>query len=331
VRGLFARLINAEPDEVAYTKNVSDGINLVAASIDWRAGDNAVLCSALEHPANLYPWLNLQRRRGVEIRDIPSRDGTMPVEAMVNAMDAHTRVVTTSLVTFAPGFRTDIGALGQACRERGALFLVDGAQGIGILHLDMSREPIDVLSVSTQKGLCAEYGMGFLYVRREWAERLSPVFLSRFSVDLGDAHEASAGKEYRLLPGARRFDVGNYNYLGVIAVEPPLELIGRIGTAAIEPYVCALAQSMARQLIACGVPVIGGGPNAHIVPIGVEIGTRHDATDDPQMRALYEALTAAGIRLTIRRGMIRASLHLYNNQEDVACLVATAQQWKKSR
>ena len=83
-------------------------------------------------------------------------------------MDARTRCATVSTVTFAPGFRTDIDTLGRACRERGVLLLVDAAQSAGKVHTDVQRSNIDALTVSTQKGLLGLYGMGFLYVRREW-------------------------------------------------------------------------------------------------------------------------------------------------------------------
>ena len=75
------------------------------------------------------------------------------------------------------------------------LFLVDGAQSVGVLHTDVKKSNIDALAVSTQKGLLGLYGMGFLYCRREWAEKMQPAYLARFGVDLGEAHEASMGDE----------------------------------------------------------------------------------------------------------------------------------------
>src|SRR5687767_8636881 len=189
-RARFAQLIGADADEIAYTKNISDGLNMVATAIHWHRGDNVVLCPELEHPNNVYAWLNL-RRYGVEVRSVPARDGHIPIGEMIAAMDAKTRVATVSTVSFAPGFRTDVETLGKVCRERDVLLLVDAAQSVGVQHTDVRASNIDALAVSTQKGLLALYGMGFLYVRRAWAERLHPASLARFGVDLGDAHEAS--------------------------------------------------------------------------------------------------------------------------------------------
>jgi cysteine desulfurase/selenocysteine lyase len=319
-RRRYARLINAADDEVAMTKNISDGLNMVAAALPWRAGDNAIFAPALEHANNFYPWLNLRQRLGVEVRAIPAAGGHAPVEAMIRAMDARTRVVAVSTVTFSPGFRTDVETLGRACRERGVLLLADGAQSVGILHTDVKKTPVDALVTSTQKGLLAFYGMGFLYCRKEWAERLTPAYLARFGVDLGGLDEASsAGERYRLMPGARRFDLGNYNFLGAVAADASLGQLLEIGTPAIEGHVTRLARRLADGLLQLGLPVQGGpsGPHlAGIVSVG-RIGSGHDASEDPEMEALHRHLADNGVKLSVRRGMLRFSLHLYNDDADV--------------
>ena len=221
VRNQYATLINAAPEEIAYTKNVSEGLNIAASGLRMKPGDNVILCPELEHPSNIYPWLNLKSRAGIEVRTIHSFDGRMPIEEMIKAVDGKTKAVTCSFVTFAPGLRSDLQLLAEHCALHDVFLLVDAAQGIGILDLDMKRTPISAMSVSTQKGLLGLYGMGFLYVRKDWAERLETTYLSRFSVDLGSAHEAAGGGDnYFLMPGAQRFEVGNYNFLAAAAVNP---------------------------------------------------------------------------------------------------------------
>jgi selenocysteine lyase/cysteine desulfurase len=318
-RERFAQLIGAEPDEIAYTKNISEGLNMVATALDWHRGDNVVLCPELEHPNNVYAWLNL-RRYGVEVRMVPARDGHIPIDTMIERIDSRTRVATVSTVSFAPGFRTDVETLGLACRERGVLLLVDGAQSVGVQHTDVRASNIDALAVSTQKGLLALYGMGFLYVRREWAERLQPAYLARFGVDLGDAHEASlGGYDFKLAAGARRFDLGNYNFLATAAVDASMKQLLEWDTRRIEPYVSGLTHALARGFLDLGLKVVGGEPGPHltkIVTIG-EMSADHYGTGDERYNRLYEHLTAQGVKLSIRRGMLRFSLHVYNNMGDV--------------
>jgi selenocysteine lyase/cysteine desulfurase len=335
VRSLYAKMINATPTEIAFTKNVSDGINSIAAAVDWKPGDNVVLCPVLEHPTNIYPWVNQKHRHGIEIRIIDDEGGHMPVEKMIAAIDSRTRVVSASLVSFSPGFKTDVVTLGAACRKRGAIFVVDGAQGIGIVHLDMQTMPIDILSVSTQKGLCAFYGLGFLYARREIAEQLRPVYLSRFGVEIGNSHEAAVNiEDYELMPAAQRFEVGNYNYLGAVGVEPALDILTRVGTDAIEKHVSALTHDMVRKLHDRGVPVYSGKPGphlTHIVALGEGIDPNHNEYDDSDISSFARLLRNGGVRLSVRRGMIRLSLHLYNNQDDVDRLVEIASGWNRIR
>ena len=331
-RGRFAALVGAAADDIAFTRNVSDGINSIAAAIDWRPGDNVVLCAEVEHPANIFPWYGVRDRHGVALRRVPGRGGHIDPAALLAATDARTRLVTASTVSFAPGFRTDVDAIGRRCRERGIFFLVDAAQSAGILHLDLATTAIDALSVATQKGLLGVYGMGFLFVRRAWADRLQPAYRSRFGVDLGHAHEAASGAgPHRLMAGARRFDVGNYNYIGCVAAAAALQQVLEIGPAAVERHVLALSHALAHGLLELGLPVFGGAPGAHlahIVTLGSGLADQHDATDDAMLRALYDTLLANRVKLSIRRGMLRFSAHVYNNNEDVARTLAIVRRWR---
>ena len=329
-RSSFAGLIGARPDEVAITKNVSEGLNLFGASLPWEAGDNVVLCPALEHPNNIYLWHNLARLHGIEVRTAAPEDGHVPTAAMAAAMDGRTRLVTVPTISFAPGFVTDVKAVAAAARRAGALTLVDAAQSIGVLATDVRELGVDALAVATQKGLLAEYGFGFLCVRREVADTLTPVHLARFGVDL-DAHEtAYEAAELRYQPGALRFDVGNYNYLGAAAAGAALRLLDQWGVERVEQHVRGLGATLADGLADLGLPVAGGrsGPHlAHIVCVGKSGGGRHYTADDPAMNALHAHLEEAGIRLAIRSGALRFSVGVYNDAEDIARVVEAAREW----
>lgn len=334
-RGLFARLVGSAADEIAYTRNVTDGIAAFAASLDWRPGDSVVLCEELEHPANIYPWYGVARKFGVTVKNVPASGWIMPVGRIVDAMDASCRVVTVSSVSFAPGFCFPVAELGAECRRRGVLLVVDAAQSIGVLATDVTKWQVDVLAASTQKGLMSLYGLGFLYVRRAVAEQLDPVYLSRFGVAL-DGHEASLGDPAaaRLAAGARRFDVGNFNFPAVLAVAPAMQLLLDAGPETVQRTVFALAAAFAERMLDIGMPVFGGRPgpsSTHIVTVGGSIGYDHDAASDQDMASLYEHLKAAGVRLSIRRNLLRFSFHLYNNMADVEQVTALCAAWLHSR
>jgi cysteine desulfurase/selenocysteine lyase len=335
-RESFARLINADADEIAITKNASEGLNAIAAALPWEAGDNVVFCPELEHPNNVYPWLNLQRRVGIEVRTVEPDDGRLPSDRLAAAMDERTRLVTVPTVSFSPGFITDLSPIAQACSETGTFFLVDAAQSVGVEHTDVEALGVDGLAVASQKGLLAFYGAGFLYCRRLWAEQLLPAYLARFGVTLGaDAHETAMDREkLEYAPAARRFDLGNYNYLGVAAVDASLELIHRLGTQRIERYARSLAHSLASGMLDLGLPVAGGPPGphiGHIVAVGTSGGGRHYTADDPRMNELYLHLTENDVRLAIRRGVLRFSMTCYNNADDVDRVLDLTKSWLRQR
>ena len=326
-RGKFARLVGAGADDVAIVKNVSEGINAIATAIPWSAGDNVVLCAGLEHPNNVLPWMHL-RRLGVELRVVQPADGAIDTGAMIAAIDRRTRAMSCSSVTFAPGLRTDLGTLGRACRESGALFLVDAVQSAGILPLDVARDHVDALVASTAKGLLGVYGCGFLYCRREWAERLTPAYLSRPAVELPpDRYSEMAGLEAPIRGNARRFEVGAVDYASCYAVDASLDLLHEVGAAAIEEHVLALAARLREGMAALGLEVpkrAAGREASHIVTVGRLGAGGHGVADDPVLARISAHLAANGVIHTIRRGMLRFAFHLFNSDDDVDRVLALA-------
>jgi selenocysteine lyase/cysteine desulfurase len=322
-RESFARLIGAaSADEVALTKNVSEGVNTFANAVPWRDGDDVVLCPGFEHPNNMLPWRNLSRR-GVGVTEVPlPADHLLPVEAMIAAIrPGRTRVVTVSAVSFTPGCRADLRRVGAACRERGVLLHVDGAQSVGVLRTDVVGESVDALSVGGQKALLGLYGFGFLYVRRAVAETLFPPFLARFGVVQSGGHEdLSAGAEGRLAPGARRFDVGYPSFTGAVALEQCLALLLQAGPDAIEARALAMSAKLADALEQAGLNVTRLPPRfrSHIVAATPRAG---DA------QALHACLAERDIRCSYRKGGLRLSVHAYTSEAEIDRAAEVVRTW----
>ncbi|HSW27911.1 MAG TPA: aminotransferase class V-fold PLP-dependent enzyme [Longimicrobiales bacterium] len=336
-REMLAALIGAHADEVAITKNVSEGLNLLASSLPWEKGDNVVLCTELEHPNNVFLWYNLRKLKGIEVRSVEPDGGRIPGEEFAAAVDGRTRLVTIPHVSFSPGFVTDVRAIADVAHARGALLLVDAAQSVGSLRCDVGELEIDALAVATQKSLLAFYGMGFLFVKRSLAESLIPAHVARYGMDMGvEAGETArtGGEHLPYAPGARRFDLGNYNYLGAQAAEASLELLASIGSDRIEAHLRALTARLVEGLLELGLPVAGGAPGphlGHIVAVGKSGGGHHDTADDPVMNDLHRHLTANGVKLSIRKGVLRMSLGLYNDVSDVDRFLALVRAWVEAR
>jgi selenocysteine lyase/cysteine desulfurase len=303
------QLLNADPLDVAFVKNTSEGIGFVAEGLPWRPGDN-VVTAAEEYPSNLYPWLNLAGR-GVEVRMVPSRGNRLEIDDLRAAIDDRTRLVSLSFVEFASGFRNDLDAIGGLCRERGILFFVDAIQGLGVLPLDVQRTPIDFLSADGHKWLLGPEGAGIFYVRRELVERLHPVSVGWNSVvgafDFGHV-------DFRLKPHAGRWENGTLNVGGVVALGASLGLLLELGIAAIAARVLELTDYLCERAGRAGIEVFSSrrpGDRSGIVSLVVP----------GDLRALVRRLKSEGVAVAHRAGRLRVSPHFYNTPEELDRLI----------
>jgi len=172
VRRSLAQLINAEPAEIAFTKNTSEGVSTFANGLDWQPGDEVVSIEG-EFPANFYPWKALEKR-GVVLRLVPAEEGRVSQESILRALTARTRVVTVSFVQYLSGFRLDLEKLGKACAAHGCLLFVDAIQGLGAFPLDVKRANIAGLAADSHKWMLGPEGSALLYVNRQVMERITP-------------------------------------------------------------------------------------------------------------------------------------------------------------
>ncbi|TQV67748.1 aminotransferase class V-fold PLP-dependent enzyme [Exilibacterium tricleocarpae] len=320
-RARFARLMGVDAATVAAVKNVSDGINSVAWAVPMAEGDNVVVTAEAEHPNNVYPWLRVGKR-GVEVRIVPAKPtGEIDVTAMIAAIDKRTRIVSCASVTFAPGHRTDIARLGEACRKRDVFLLVDGVQSAGILAHELVDENIDGFATSTSKGLLGLYGFGFLYVSSRWIERLEPAYLSRPAVSMDtEDHSSMGGFDYVLQPDSRRFELGSYNLAGAYAADKSLELLLGLGKKVIEKRVLELAALLHDGLSSLDLsPAVPrqGARQSHIITVGALDAGGHGFSTDPHITQISARLAEDDVIHTVRRGQLRFAVHAYNNVSDI--------------
>jgi cysteine desulfurase / selenocysteine lyase len=304
-----ARLIHAHNDEIAFVGSTTLGIGLVAEGFPWREGDS-VVTAAEEYPSNLYPWMNLASR-GVTLRTVPSRDGRVWVEDLAAAMDATTRVLTISHVEFASGFRNDLDALGNLCRERGVALFVDAIQGLGPLTIDVQRTPIDFLCADGHKWLLGPEGAGLLYIRRDWIERLRPIGVGWHSVSTSYNAETL---EMRLKPNAQRWEGGSYVMPGLQALGASLGLLNEIGYANVSARILDRAEAVRAIARSAGWRIYGSDRPED--QAGIVALTREGVDPDSFVRRARDR----GIALASRRGRVRISAHIYNNSDDLGQL-----------
>jgi selenocysteine lyase/cysteine desulfurase len=311
IRRQAGLLLHADPLDIAFVKNTSEGIGIVAEGFPWEPGDN-VVTSCDEYPANVYPWLNLASR-GVEVRRIPSIQGRILLDDLARAIDARTRIVTLSWVEFATGFRNDLDAVGQLCREKGALFFVDAIQGLGVLPVDVSRTPIDFLAADGHKWLLGPEGAGLFWIRHELIDRLHPVGVGWHSV-VGAWDFSTI--DFRLKPNAGRWESGTLNIGGIVALGASLELLVAAGVDTMEQRIFYLTDRFCRKMEMTGWRIFSSRRDREwsgIVSLEAPPGR------DPV--AVVKSLRGHGVVVNHRAGRLRISPHAYNSVEEIDHLV----------
>jgi selenocysteine lyase/cysteine desulfurase len=319
LRQNLSGLIGAKANEIAFTKNTAEGINILAQSMPWKPGDK-VLVTDQEHPNNLLPWLNL-RPRGVEIRVVRAVDFRLPVDLIWSGVEDRTRVIAISHVQYNSGFRADLIELGKRCRKAGIKLVVDGIQGIGTLQVDVSTLGIDALACGGHKALLAPPGVGFLYCREDLLETLSPAY-SGTSPVTKLKREGTLSMEVEDARDARRLEMGTLNYPGLFGLTAGLDLLREAGIERIEPRVLSLSGHFIEGLRNLDYHVLSS-PRCHEWSgiVGV-------LAPDPQ--DFRDFLRRSGIRATLMdSGILRFSFHAYNLDQEIDRILESARIYEK--
>jgi cysteine desulfurase/selenocysteine lyase len=308
VRSQTASLIGAGSDEIAFTPNVSTGINIVAQGLDFQDGDNVII-SDLEFPANVYPWLNL-RSKGVEVRFLANRNGSLLISDLEKLMDDKTKIVSLSLVEAGNGFKTDIQAVSRLCRENQTLFMIDAIQGLGVHDIDLQQFPCDFLVSGYYKWLFGPDGLAFLYVNKERLAVLGTAFASWAGMK-----EKFNYTEYRfdLHQSGRRFELGNLNFSAIDGAGKAIELVTTIGVDKIHRRVMHLANYIRNQ--------VEGISGIHsLSDFQVENRSQIVLLHCPNFRGVHAKLLKSNIVVNLREGL-RVSPHFYNTKEEIDRLI----------
>ncbi len=305
VRASCARLIHAETDEIAFVKNTSHGLSLVAEGIDWKAGDT-ILFSEREFPSNIYPWQNLIRK-GIEARPVPSRNGTVQIKDIERLMDSRTRMVAVSSVQFANGFRVGLKRLGSLCRDRNILLCVDAIQSLGVIPMDVRDCNVDFLSADAHKWILGPEGIGMFYCRRGLTEGMKPPLIGWKSVQ----NDLDFDRPHLVLKrDAQRFEEGSMNLMGIFGLGAAVELLLEVGIEDIERRVLDLGDRIIEEADKRGFETLT--PRERQERGGnVTFRGRFD------LEAVRNGLREKGIMVNVRGGGLRVSPHFYNIESDI--------------
>lgn len=320
----IARLLGCAPDEVAVVENATRAWDMAFYSFRFEAGDR-ILSSAAEYASNYIAFLQVAARTGARVEVVPSdASGQISVEALEGMIDERVKLISLTHVPTNGGLVNPAAAVGKVARRHGIPFLLDACQSAGQLPLDVEEIGCDILSATGRKFLRGPRGTGFLYVRRPLIERLEPPLL-----DL-QAAEWTSRDEYRIRGDARRFENWEANYAGKIGLGVAVDYALDWGLDAIWGRVRGLGQALRDRLAQL--------PKVTVLDLGeVRCGIVSFAVEGVDGAEVQRRLRAENINVSFSpqrytridmedRGLaeiVRASVHYYNTEEELARLVET--------
>ena len=224
LRAGLAAFVGAEPGEIAISHNTTDGMNIGIWSLPWQPGDR-VVTTTLEHPGALLPLYLLHRRFGVDVTfaEIGRGGRAETLEAMARAIRPGTKLVMLSHVTWGTGAVLPLREIVELAHAAGALVLVDGAQSVGSIPVDMHADGADFYAFSGQKWLCGPEGTGGIFVRADRMDRFTPAFIGPFGIKHDETYRPNDAAAFEFAPGAQRFEVGSVYRPGIYGLRASVE------------------------------------------------------------------------------------------------------------
>ncbi|WP_081334906.1 aminotransferase class V-fold PLP-dependent enzyme [Bradyrhizobium elkanii] len=308
-RAKVARFLGVSADEIAFTKNTSESMNIAANALPLRAGDSVLMIHG-DHPNNTYAFLNL-KKKGVRIDFLPMTD-VVNADAFLPHIGDTTRAISLSHVTFHAGHRFDIESIGALCADKKLYFVVDVMQAIGVVPIDAKAIKATFVGSGSHKGLLVPQGLGLLYWDQTQKE-LEPAYLAAAS--LAEIPHDLIARPDRLAssPTARRFELGNFNLPAIHALGASLDMIEQIGVKNIQNHCFDLGDHLLAQLDELGVGLIGPRQRQHRSPHIYVVGL--PATE---WLSYFEENS---VRVSPERDGIRISFGMFNTIDDVDRLV----------
>ena len=327
LRMTLARFVNASVDDVFLGNSATYGMHIVANGLSWKDGDE-VLVVVGDYPACVYPWLPLQKR-GVKVTAIRPQNRWIDPDELSTHLSANTKVFCTNWVNPFRGHALDIEGLAKVCHERGTLFVMNGAQGVGALPLDVSVTDVDVVAGCGYKWMLGPYGTGFGWIAPHLHDMLEddPCYWYAMASDEEGSTEHAARHGFRAdleyaprtdLPRAARFDVFNTpNFLNFIPWRASLEYMLAQGLDNVHAHSMSLVQALLEGIPRDTYEIVSPEDGSGVSTVVVISHRERQKTQE-----VHAALSESGVDVTYRHGLLRLSPHLQNTLEDVERVIA---------
>jgi cysteine desulfurase / selenocysteine lyase len=314
LRDAAAQLLHTSPDNLAFVKNTTEGIGLIASGYRFVPGDQ-VISYLHEYPANHYPW-KLQERRGVELILLPDCDVTggapsgLPVAWTIQDLEARitpkTRIVALSHVQFASGYTADLKVLAELCRARGIDLVLDVAQSLGCLPINAEELGIAAAVSSGWKWLMGPMGTGLLYTSASFRQKLDPVMVGAETMQQGTDY---LDHTWNPFSSAKCFEYSTSPIAIAAALECCVrELPLRYGVEAIHAEALRLQEVFLKELDQSRIGLLFPDATARSSILSLIV---------PDARSACRALLKENVICTERGGYLRIAPHFYNTEDEM--------------
>ncbi len=324
-----ARLINASIEEIAIVESTTAGLNTIASAMPFEDGDNVAMCD-LEFLQVAIPFDNLRRFKRVELRPVHHRNGLVTVDDFARVCDQRTKAIVVSSVQWSNGLKLDLAGLSEIATRRRAWLIVDAIQQLGASAIDVSKLGVDALACGGHKWLNAPFGCGFLYVNKTRLGEVDPVMRGYLTMQKPEGGwgtyfstpSITPFRRYDFIGDARKFETGGTsNYPGAIGLGASLKLISEIGKDAIESHIRKLSRELIEGLQQRGARVVT--PDDDEMRAGIVTFRLSERREDSLAltQFLLDHKVYVSTRYTSNVGGTRASVHFFNNRDDIAKLL----------
>ena len=321
LRNVVAKFINSKPEEVVYTKGTTDGINKLAYMLEDRINENdEIIVSLLDHHSLIMPWQNIALKKKAKLVFVDlNENNQITVENFKKCLNKNTKIVALTHVSNVLGVISPVKEITKVAHEHGAIVILDGAQSVPHMKVDVKDLDVDFLAFSGHK-MMAPTGTGILYGKYKLLNSLNPV---EFGGDMNDGVEKYSST-YKDAP--EKFEAGTQNIEGVIAFKKAIEYLSNLGLDNVHAHSKELAKYVVEQIKDNPlVELYTKNPESGIVTFNIKDVHPHDVAT---FLSSYNICIRAGhhcAQLITHHlgcmGTVRASFYIYNTLDDAKKLV----------
>lgn len=299
----FAKLINAEVEEIAIVSSVSHAVSAIATSLRPKGLKNQIITTDIDFPCIGHVWLSQPE---LKTEFINSSNGIITLDQYEEAVNQNTIITSISHVSYYNGFKQDLNSISEIVHQKGSYLFVDAYQSAGQTTIDVKRDNIDFLTTGMQKYMLGIPGIAFLYVKREIAEQITPQITGWFGQENPFAFDI---KNVEYAKGAKRYDTGTFPMLNGYAANGALKILLEIGVSNIQSYLEELSQYTLEYAQKCNLK--------HVSPTEVYQKGSNTAFLVNNASNIEQIMKQEGFIVSARNDVIRLAPHFYNTKDDL--------------